>query len=132
MVAVVVSKDFPEPQLVVETLKRGIEYDPRIIFLARERDEGAAAAFAELGIEWLPIPLNPWFGKKSKHHADHRTNVRNSEMCTNVTQVLLFHKAGSGTTKWFVDRAKFDKKVKVIERGKATRKRKGRAKNPHV
>lgn len=150
VVAVVCASSFPEPALIADTLRKGQAHDPHTIWVVRDKDRLAVAALEELGVEYLPVGLNPhWKVERPVHgplpqgkrslptHVFHdgRATVRNCELIACSSMVVVFASPEPGSLSLFFDHAALEakypagaaRKVKLIVRGKPkARTRKGR------
>ncbi len=142
VVGVVCASSFPEPELIIETLRKGQAHDPRTIWVVRDKDRMAVAALEELGVEYLPLSLLPHFkvelpvqgplpqGKRTLaplQLCDERRSWREQELIRCCSMVVVFSAPESGSLRPFIDAAELQKHVKVIVRGKTkARKRQGR------
>jgi len=150
VVGVVCASSFPEPGLITETLRKGQAHDPHTIWVVRDKDRVAVAALEELGVEYLPVGLNPYWkverplqgpvpqGKRSLGtyvFHDGRATVRNCELIACSSMVVVFATPEPGSLSLFFDHAELEakyppgvaRKVKLIVRGKPkARTRKGR------
>lgn len=142
VVAVVCASSFPEPALIAETLRKGQAHDPHTLWVVRDKDRLAVAALEELGVEYLPIPLHPYWkvvqpvygplekGKRTlPAHTLHdgRATVRNCELIACSSMVVVFASPEPGSLSLFFDAAERDPKIKLIVRGKPkVRERRGR------
>lgn len=142
VVAVVCASSFPEPALITDALRKGQAHDPHTVWVVRDKDRLAVAALEELGVEYLPVGLNPYWkverplhgpvpqGKRSLgSHVfyDGRATVRNCELIACASMVVVFATPEPGSLSLFFDAAERDSKIKLIVRGKPkARTRKGR------
>ena len=131
VIGIVVAKSFPEPQTIIDNVKRGVAAYPDAVWVVRGKpksddasrhvvsalaDEGQQAVFAEGNPFWL---------------SNGRAAVRDEEMMNLCTQVLVFHEPNSPTTSDFIKLAFTEdrkRRIHVIERGKKKRKRPARRK----
>lgn len=142
VVGVVCASSFPEPTLIIDTLRKGQAHDPHTVWVVRDKDRVAVAALEELGVEYLPLPLSPFFQvglpvqgplKKGQRKiadyplCDARRDVRDSELTACTSMVVVFATPEPGSLAPFFEAANYWPHVKLIVRGKAkARKRQGR------
>lgn len=142
VVGVVCASSFPEPELITDTLRKGQAHDPHTVWVVRDKDRLAVASLEAIGVECLPVPLNPWWkverpvqgpvpqGKRSlAPHVfyDGRATVRNCDLIGCSSMVVVFASPEPGSLSMFFDAAERDPKIKLIVRGKPkVRKRQGR------
>lgn len=142
VVGVVAASDFPEPELIIETLRKGQAHDPQTIWVVRDKDRLAQAALEELGVEYLTLGLHPAWKKELAVQGpleqrkrslpgvqlyDERRSWREQEMIHGCSMVVVFAKEEPGSLKPYFDAAEILSKVKLIVRGKKkARKRQGR------
>ncbi len=133
-------KHFPEPALVEEAIRRGARQCPGAVWVIRETDTQAIAAFDAVEIEPVLAGLNPrWKLKKGvtedgvEYGGDWRRVMRDSEMLMYCTKIVVFKDVNSSASAWWSDHLKVSHsavwrdRLHVIERGKKkARQRKAR------
>lgn len=99
IVAVVADKSYP-----LDEITKAIKDCPwdDVIWVYRDRDTVAAAAFEEAGIDAVKVPLNGYWQRKDAY--DLRRSVREFEMMYGCTNVLVFRNASSDVSKHWVGR----------------------------
>lgn len=129
-VAVIVASDFKENRaLIGETIAVGLDRDPYIVWVVRERDAPARETLDELGIEPVLATLNPYYKfTLGDTIRDHRSGVRDCEILRLCTRVIVFRTPDTKTLEEYADPL-WSSKVRVIERGKkkAVRRKKGKS-----
>ena len=124
-VGVIVSKNFPEPEHVIDTLRRGIEKFPEMFFVVRETDRHTRELLTIAGLEdrVLLMPLIPcWKGERY----DSRRAWRDHTIRDGCRHVLLFRKTGEKSTDEWLPQSWWQEKdwpTRLIERGSKPRKR---------
>lgn len=142
VVGVVAASDFPEPALIIETLRRGQAHDPNTIWVVRDKDRLAVAALKELGAEYVVLGLNPYWKRELAVQGplerrkrslpgiplyDLRRTWREQELIQGCSMLVVFAKGDPGSLAPFFEAAERDPKIKVIVRGKKkARTRQGR------
>lgn len=133
VVGVVCASEFPEPDLILETLRKGQAHDPGTVWVVRDKDRLAVAALEQLQVEYVALSLNPFWkvelpvqgplerGKRRlmpRLLCDVRATVRASELIRCCSLVVVFAKPEPGALQPFVDAAEINPRVKVIVKGK--------------
>jgi hypothetical protein len=86
-----------------EDVKKAIEACPwdDVCWVHRERDMVAEQVFADLGIEAVKMPLNPWH---KTDRVDNRRFVREFDMMYGSTHILVFRNEKSDVSKHWLNR----------------------------
>ena len=110
IVAVVADKTYP-----LEEITKAIKDCPweDVIWVYRERDTVAEAAFEECGIDAVKIPLNGYWHRKGDY--DVRRSVREFEMMYGCTNILVFRNAASNVSKHWEGRVTPRAAITVIQ-----------------
>jgi hypothetical protein len=116
VVGVVCSSSFPDPELVKTAIQRGQAHDPDTVWVVRRQDKVAEGALQELGLDYLPLALNPYW-KMPEH--DVRRIMREQELMSCCSMIVVFTTpdALKTTMRAFGDKVGL-RPIRVIERGK--------------
>jgi hypothetical protein len=121
---------FPEPQLLEETIRRGMMRHPGALWVTNERDKETIALFEKFGLEYVTLGLHP-FWKVEKD--DHRQAWRRHTFLL-CDELLVFQPTGSASewTRLLKDKVKYGihGQLHVIERGKPKPKKRRKGRKP--
>lgn len=133
VISVVVSKDFPDREMIAETLTQGAALEgPDTVWVLRGTPiKGDALQVADDTLRAAGI--EPIYAETNRTHWGNRAGAwRDNEMMLYSRMTVIFHDQKSGVTKVFADVARDpyrnkDGKLKLIERGQKKKvQRKGR------
>lgn len=125
VISVVVSRDFPEPELIREVLSKGAQAEPDAIWIIRGKPIKGDAL--QIAVDTLrENGAEPLFAETNRTYWGNSAIVwRDSELVHLCRLCLVFHDVNSTTTKWFADKS--SPKIHVITRGvkRPPKKKKG-------
>lgn len=138
IIAVIFAPSFPALDEAVEILQQGAEAKPDAFWVCRDRDKLALEALHRAGLDPVRAPALPRSVFKSGG-----SEVRDAELFTLCTKVVIFHDPNAATTKNLLKRRYVDfretiprwqhdgkDKISVVERG--SKKRRARAKRTPI
>lgn len=111
---------FPEPELVLETLRRGLEAHPDAVWVVKQGDAYSLQFCAQVGITPVLLP------SMKESWGDRAAEWRTIEMKTLPDWLLVFAKTGSTVA----DNFKQSDRVRVVVRGKAKAKSQASRRKP--